>query len=267
MNAQPKTFQTHQTLYRVTVALIFSLVVNVAFFAIGPLLLDRQIMSVFSRHALLNLMMPLQRKPPEPEPDKPELLEELPRLELTPLETEIDEEPPAPPEITPPELEIPQMEVPPLSPPTPSPDQTTPDMPNLEIDMKSLSTASVPIAVNAHPNLGKTPQMQQPSPNITENRAYGIGEVDSKPGIIGQALPPYPHRARRRGVEGWVKVRFLITADGRVRDLSVLQESPKGVFLNTVMNTVPRWRFKPGRKNGHPVAVWVEQTINFKLDR
>ncbi|HKI48649.1 MAG TPA: energy transducer TonB, partial [Desulfobacteria bacterium] len=149
---------------------------------------------------------------------------------------------------------------PPLSPPTP-------EMPNLKIDMKSLSAASVPIAVNVHPTLGKTPQMQQPAPSITENRPYGIGEVDSKPGILGQALPPYPHRARRRGVEGWVKVRFLITADGRVRSLSVLQDSPKGVFVKTVLNTVPRWRFRPAKKNGRPVDVWVEQTINFKLDR
>jgi outer membrane biosynthesis protein TonB len=83
--------------------------------------------------------------------------------------------------------------------------------------MKSLSAASVPIAVNAQPTLGKTPEMRQPAPSLTENRPYGIGEVDSKPGILGQALPPYPHRARRRGVEGWVKVRFLITAEGRVR--------------------------------------------------
>jgi hypothetical protein len=44
-----QTFQTHRALYRGTVALILSLVVNVAFFAIAPLLLDRQIMSVFSR--------------------------------------------------------------------------------------------------------------------------------------------------------------------------------------------------------------------------
>jgi periplasmic protein TonB len=267
VNARPKLFQTHRTLYRGTVALILSLVVNVAFFAIAPLLLDRQIISVFSRHALLNLMMPLQPKPPEPELEKPELLEELPQLELTPLETEMDEEPPAPPEMTPPELETPQTEVPPLSPSTPSLDQTIPEMPNLKIDMKSLSAASVPIAVNVHPTLGKTPQMQQPTPSITENRPYGIGEVDSKPGILGQALPPYPRRARRRGVEGWVKVRFLITAKGRVRDLSVLQESPKGVFSKTVLNTVPRWRFKPAKKDGRPVEVWVEQTINFKLDR
>jgi len=261
VNARPKTFPTHRTLYRGTVALILSLAVNVAFFAIGPLLLDREIMSVFSRHALLNLMMPLQPSPPEPEPEQPELPEELPQLELTPLETEMDALPPAPPEIAPPELEAP-----PLSPPTPSLNQEIPEMPSLEIDMKSLSAASVPIAVNVHPTLGKTPQMG-PAPSITENRPYGIGEVDSKPGILGQALPPYPHRARRRGVEGWVKVRFLITAEGRVRDLSVLQESPKGVFSKTVLNTVPRWRFKPAKKDGRPVEVWVEQTINFKLDR
>ncbi len=267
MTVKGNIFQTHRNFYRVTLALILSLMVNAAIFAVAPLLLDRRIMPIFSRHALLNLMMPLRPKPLEPEMEKPEIPEELPQLELTPLETKMDEEPPAPPEMTPPQLEIPQTEVPPLSPPSPPLDMATPDMPNLEIDMKSLSAASVPIPVNVHPTLGTTPQMAQPAPNTAENRPYGIGEVDSKPGILGQALPPYPRRARRRGIEGWVKVRFLITADGRVRDLKVLKESPKGVFLKSVLNTVPRWRFRPAKKNGQPVEVLVEQTINFKLDR
>ena len=267
MNARRTPFQTRGHFYRVTTALMLSLLVNVAIFAVAPLLLDRHVMPVFSRYTLLNLMMPSQPKPPEPDIEKPELPEELPQLELTPMEMEMEEEPPAPPEMAPPELEMPPTEVPPQTPPSPSLDQATPEVPVLEIDMKSLSAASLPIAVKVHPTSGKSPQMQQPAPKVTENRPYGIGEVDSKPGILGQGLPPYPRRARRRGIEGWVKVRFLITAKGSVRDLSILQESPKGVFHGTVMNTVPRWRFRPAKKNGRPVDVWVEQTINFRLDR
>jgi len=238
----------------------------VAIFAVAPVLLDQRVIPNFSRHALLNLMMPLRPKMLEPEIDEPELLEELPQLELVPMESEIPAELPDPPELAPPELEIPEMDVPPLTPPAPV-DRTTPEVPTLEIDMKSLSASSVPLAVNVPRTIAKAPAMQQTAPRMAENREYSMGEVDSKPRALGQALPPYPRRARRRGTEGWVKVLFLVTKDGRVRNLTVLQESPTGVFHKTVMNTVPRWRFKPARKDGQSVDVWVKQTINFRLEK
>ena len=258
--------KTDRRVYRASVALILSLVVNAAIFAVAPVLLDKRVISKFSKHALLNLMMPLRPKILEPNMDEPELLEELPQLELAPMEAEMETELPKPPEITPPELEMPEMEIPPLQPPTPV-DQTIPEVPTLEIDMKSLSASSVPLAVNVPRTVANAPNIQQDTRGVASNQEYTVGDVDSVPGALGQALPPYPRRARRRGIEGWVKVRFLVTKDGRVRNLTVLQESPSRVFHKTVMNTVPRWRFKPARKDGHPVNVWVEQTINFKLEK
>ena len=266
MSAARGILKTDGLFYRAAVALILSLLVNVAIFAVAPVLLDKRVISKFSKHALLNLMMPLRPKALEPDMDEPELPEELPQLELAPMETEMEKELPEPPEIAPPELEMPEMEIPPLRPPTPV-DQTMPEVPTLEIDMKSLSASSVPLAVNVPRTVAKAPTTKQNTSGVTENREYSVGEVDSKPGVLGQALPPYPRRARRRGIEGWVKVRFVVTKDGRVRNLTVLQESPTGVFHKTVMKTVPRWRFKPASKNGQPVDVWVEQTINFEMEK
>ncbi|MCP4577954.1 MAG: energy transducer TonB [Deltaproteobacteria bacterium] len=265
MSAARGLFKTDRRIYHATVALILSLLVNVAIFAVAPVLLDKRVISKFSKHALLNLMMPLRPKTLEPDMDEPELPEELPQLELAPMETEMEKELPAPPEIAPPELEMPEMEVPPLRPPMPL-DRSVPEAPTLEIDMKSLSASSVPLATNVPRTVANAPTMAQ-NTSSASNHQYSIGEVDSKPGALGQALPPYPRRARRRGIEGWVKVRFVVTKDGRVRNLRVLQESPSGVFHKTVMKTVPRWRFKPARKDGQPVDVWVEQTINFEMEK
>ena len=259
-------FETTRPFCRGAVALTLSLIVNVAIFAVAPVLLDQRVLPEFSRHALLNLMMPLRPKTPEPEMDPPETPEELPRLQLAPMEMELQAEHPDPPHMTPPELEIPEMEVPPSTPPTPV-DRTTPEVPTLEIDMKSLSASSVPLALNVPRTVAKAPAMAQTEPKPPENRKYAMEEVDSKPGALKQALPPYPRRARRRGTEGWVKVRFLVTKDGQVENLTVLQESPTGIFHKTVMKTVPRWRFKPARKDGQPVDVWVEQTISFEMEK
>ena len=96
MSASPGILETNRPFCRVAVALVLSLIVNVAIFAVAPVLLDQRVIPEFSRHALLNLMMPLRPKTPEPEIDPPELLEELPQLELAPMETELQAELPRP---------------------------------------------------------------------------------------------------------------------------------------------------------------------------
>ncbi len=77
--------------------------------------------------------------------------------------------------------------------------------------------------------------------------------------------PPYPYRARQRGIEGDVRVRLLVRADGSVGRVEILSADPPGVFDDTVMQTVPRWTFAPGKIGGRAVASWVVTTVHFTL--
>jgi protein TonB len=83
---------------------------------------------------------------------------------------------------------------------------------------------------------------------------------------IARMPPQYPYRAARKGIEGWVKVSFLITEQGRVKDVVVIDAKPEGVFDHAAMRAVMKWRFKPRIENGKPVATRAEQTVNFKLN-
>jgi protein TonB len=93
-----------------------------------------------------------------------------------------------------------------------------------------------------------------------------MDQVDTVPAVVGQTRPAYPYRARRRNIEGWVRIRFLVDQRGRVNDLNVLESSPEGVFEGAVRDAVLRWRFRPGIRAGRSVDVWVETTIQFELD-
>ena len=95
---------------------------------------------------------------------------------------------------------------------------------------------------------------------------YEIGEIDRPLVPLAQVPPVYPMRARRMGIEGWVKVRFVVEEDGRVGDVKILGSSPKNIFENTVIRCVSSWRFKPGTVEGVPVSTWVETTIRFDLE-
>lgn len=79
--------------------------------------------------------------------------------------------------------------------------------------------------------------------------------------------PEYPRRALERGIEGWVHVRFTITAAGTVKDLVVVDSEPKGVFDEAASKAVLRWRYNPRVENGVAVERVGEQTlIRFKLE-
>ncbi len=84
---------------------------------------------------------------------------------------------------------------------------------------------------------------------------------------ISRLPPQYPYRAQRRGIEGWVKVSLLITEQGTVKDVVVVESEPEGIFDHAAIQAVLKWKFKPRIQEGKPVSVRAEQVVNFQLDR
>lgn len=84
--------------------------------------------------------------------------------------------------------------------------------------------------------------------------------------VISRLPPRYPYRAQRQGIEGWVRVSFLITEQGEVKDALVVDADPKDSFDQAALRAVAKWRFKPRIEDGRPVAVRVEQVVSFKLN-
>ena len=150
--------------------------------------------------------------------------------------------------------------------PEPTPPPPPPKLQAKVIEMKPLSATvnlqrpQLSFEVNPRLNMGMA--VAPPGP-----ARFELGDVDTLPMATGRIPPPYPYLARRRGVEGFVDIRFLVDLEGNVRHLEVLRAEPTGVFEETVLRTVRRWRFKPGRKDGAPVETWVETSVRFSLDR
>lgn len=95
---------------------------------------------------------------------------------------------------------------------------------------------------------------------------FAVGQLDGPLAAISKAAPVYPAAAKRRNIEGWIKVKFLVDEQGQVDRVSVLEAEPKGIFDQAVLRCVSAWRFKPGTKGGVAVKALVEQTITFKLE-
>ncbi len=77
--------------------------------------------------------------------------------------------------------------------------------------------------------------------------------------------PRYPLRAARKGIEGWVRVHFVITETGTVKDVQVLAAEPSGIFEQAAIRAILQWRFKPKVVGGKKVPRPAIQLLEFKL--
>ena len=76
----------------------------------------------------------------------------------------------------------------------------------------------------------------------------------------------YPGKARRKGIQGMVYVRFVVERDGSVGDVEVLRSVHPLLDEEAVrvVKTFPR--FSPGLQRGKPVRVSYSLPMNFSLN-
>jgi protein TonB len=94
---------------------------------------------------------------------------------------------------------------------------------------------------------------------------FEASQLDTPLTILARIPPLYPLKAKRQGIEGWVRIRFLVNEDGGVEEVTVVESRPPGVFEQAVKGSVSRWRFQPGLVDGIPVRTQAETTIRFEL--
>ena len=100
-----------------------------------------------------------------------------------------------------------------------------------------------------------------------EGLIFQLNEVDTPPQPIVQTQPLYPMTAKSKGIEGVVMLLFTVQVDGTVESVEVSSAKPEYIFDEAAKNAVRRWRFKPGIKNGDPVATRVSVPLRFELEK
>jgi len=76
--------------------------------------------------------------------------------------------------------------------------------------------------------------------------------------------PAYTDDARRRSIEGNVVLEIVVRRDGSVGNLRVLRSLGAGLD-EKALDAVRQWRFGPARRQGAPVDVVVEVSVEFSL--
>jgi TonB family protein len=93
---------------------------------------------------------------------------------------------------------------------------------------------------------------------------YQPGSGISPPALLREVKPDYTEEGRRRGIEGEVVVEIVVRRDGRVGDVRLLRGLGAGLDERAI-DAVRQWRFSPAERQGAPVDVMVEVSVEFRL--
>jgi TonB family protein len=77
----------------------------------------------------------------------------------------------------------------------------------------------------------------------------------------------YPSEALRKNIEGWVELSYVVSAEGKVTTVKVLNSSPAGVFDAAAAKALGRVRYKPVMQGGKATAVSTKLRIAFRVSK
>lgn len=136
-------------------------------------------------------------------------------------------------DLVPRSLPLPHLRLPAL--PIAAPDAVpVPTLPVAAPPPAPADAALAPVAVHA------APSATSPPPPIAADPSAGMA-----PTTLYLARPAYPEDALVRGIEGEVEFEFALAGNGTVRDVRVVEASPRGQFEAAARRALDRSRFSP----------------------
>lgn len=126
-------------------------------------------------------------------------------------------------------------------------------------NIQQMSHSEISKTAESDKNISSQQSTQQPK-TITKDALEQVKTMTAELKPIQRRLS-YPNRARSLGVEGRVRVQFDISRSGTLLNIRILSENPVGVFTESVLKDMSRWRYQTSSDVKNQVV-----NIVFKLD-
>ena len=81
--------------------------------------------------------------------------------------------------------------------------------------------------------------------------------------LLRKVQPTYPPLAKTARIQGSVILNALISKAGNIENLRVMSGHP--MLVQSALDAVKQWKYKPYILNGEPVEVETTITVNFNL--
>jgi protein TonB len=90
------------------------------------------------------------------------------------------------------------------------------------------------------------------------------GQVEAA-NLLRQIKPGYPPLAKQARIQGTVRFNAIIAKDGTIQNLQVVSGHP--MLVQSALEAVRQWVYKPTLLNGEPVEVITTIDVNFTLNQ
>lgn len=112
--------------------------------------------------------------------------------------------------------------------------------------------------------LAKTAASEAPvKPEAKPEPVYVAPSVGAN--YLHNPAPEYPQIARRRGDQGRVLIKVLVTSQGDASNVTLERSSGSNYLDEAAIKAVRNWKFVPARSNNEAVSGYVTVPINFSL--
>jgi periplasmic protein TonB len=99
-----------------------------------------------------------------------------------------------------------------------------------------------------------------------QGEVYKPGNGVTLPQVVREVKPVYTREAKEARISGTVLIRAVVESDGKVGDVQVTRSLDKEYGLDDqAVKAARQWEFKPGTKDGKPVAVEITLEMTFTL--
>jgi TonB family protein len=96
------------------------------------------------------------------------------------------------------------------------------------------------------------------------SRVYRGSEVTTRTRLLNKPEPLYPQRARQAHIIGRVVLRCVVSADGAVKHILVVESLPHGL-TDAAVAAAKQIKFVPATLNGQAVSMFMQLEYNFNL--
>lgn len=115
------------------------------------------------------------------------------------------------------------------------------------------------------PNI--TPDLSLANKSLLGDAQIGMGFGDGDVIPLVRMPAQYPSKAKRRNIEGFVKARLEVNAEGTVDTVEIVDSKPRGIFERSAIRALYKYKFKPQIVDGKPQPQTVTQTLEYTLDK
>jgi len=113
-------------------------------------------------------------------------------------------------------------------------------------------------------NAGTGPRAPE-DPSRNKRKRISVGGAVQQAMLTHRIEPGYPPLARQLRVSGQVHLRAIISTDGSIESLQVMDGHP--LLVQSALDAVRQWHYQPTKLNGQPVEVETIITVIYALNQ